>query len=374
MPNASPGQFFELDPENITKPWISIVVLNYKNWGDTIECLESLLRLDYPHFEIIVCDNDSRDGSVENIMAWALGNISPVAWHTCVTARRAPVFKPVVAHRLVPVTQVGLPRAQEDARLFVLPTGRNGGFSAGNNVGIRFAMARADVGFIWLLNNDTVVAPDALSVMVAKLEQDASIGICGAKLLNYEQPCAVQALGGARYVRWQARARALLPQDFPGLTGKNLVAAVESEMGYAIGASMLVPRRFIETVGELSESYFLYFEEIDWIRRAKGHFRLAYCPEAVVYHRLGASTGKASNSQLLWFHLSRSRIRFVVQFDPWALPIVVFLDLVDALKALLQGRKFCAKGIFQGLVDTGLRQLWALARNRQVRSTWATGG
>jgi GT2 family glycosyltransferase len=183
----------------------------------------------------------------------------------------------------------------------------------------------------------------------------------------------VQALGGARYIPWRARSRALLPADFPGLTGPKLISAVEQQMGYVIGASMLVPRVFIETVGELSESYFLYFEEIDWIRRAKGRFRMGYCEDSVVYHRLGASTGEASNSHLTWFHLSRSRVRFVAQFDPWALPLVFLLDAVDALKAFLQGRMYCAKGILGGLGDTGLRQLWALFRRRSSGSTFLRG-
>jgi GT2 family glycosyltransferase len=351
-----------------------VVVLNYRNWGDTIECLESLMRLDYPCFEIIVCDNDSQDGSVDNILAWARGDVLPVVQHSGVAAARPSCMGPAVPHRLVPVEQVGLPRQQDEVRVFIVPTGRNGGFSAGNNVGIRFAMARADVGYVWLLNNDAVVAPDALSTMVARLEQDPDIGICGSRLLNYEQPCDVQALGGARYVRWRARARMLLPSDFPGLTGVQLRSAVEARMGYAIGASMLAPRRFIETVGELSESYFLYFEEVDWIRRAEGRFRLGYCPDSVVYHRLGASTGKASNSQLLWFHLSRSRVRFVARFDPWALPFVFALDTADALKAALRGRSFCARGIWRGLTDTGLKQLWALVRRRPERPALMAGG
>lgn len=359
-------------PKGNALPFVSIVLLNYRNWGDTIECLESLLRLDYPHFEIVVCDNDSRDGSVENILAWARGELVPVALHASVTRQRPAAFGPAVRHRLVPLDEVGLPRQPDAARLFLLPTGRNGGFSAGNNVGIRFAMARADVGCIWLLNNDTVVAPDALSAMVGRLAEDPSIGICGARLLNYEQPCAVQALGGVRYVRWRARAYILMPRDFPGLSGAELVAAVEAKMGFVIGASMLVSRRFVETVGALSEVYFLYCEEPDWTRRAAGRFRLGYCADAVVYHRLGASTGSKANSELSAFHLSRSRVLFVAQFDPWALPLVFVTDAVDALKALLRGRRRRAKGLLRGLADTSLSQLLALACGRRGAASLVT--
>ena len=107
--SIEPGCSSEISVSENGRPWVSVVVLNYRNWGDTIECLESLLRLDYPCFEIIVCDNDSRDGSVENILAWARGELLPTARHAGVAATRPSGFEPLVAHRLVPTEQVGVP-------------------------------------------------------------------------------------------------------------------------------------------------------------------------------------------------------------------------------------------------------------------------
>ena len=345
-------------------PLVSIVLLNYRNAPDTIECLESLLRLDYPNFEIIVCDNDSQDGSVAMISAWARGEIAPSATHPSQTAERVPRWQSGVSWRLMQPAALGLPRLHDDPLIHLIPTGQNGGFSAGNNVGLRHALAKPEVAFIWLLNNDTVVAPDALGALVERMRQDPSIGICGARLINYEPAGGVQALGGAMYARWRARARTLMPSHVPGLHGEQLQAAVEARMSYVIGASMLVPRRFVETVGLLSEAYFLYFEELDWVRRAAGRFRLGYCDGAVVYHRLGSTTGEALNAEFSSFHLSRSRIRFVAQFDVWALPLAYAFGAYDSLKALLKGRSRRAKGIWRGLRDSSPLQLLQLYQSR----------
>ena len=209
-------------------PWISIVVLNYNNWGDTIECLESLLRLDYPHFEIVVCDNGSADGSVSHLCAWARGELLPVSRHPCVARDRGADWPSSLSFQLVRPQQAHAPRLGEATRLFILPTGRNGGFSFGNNVGIRFAQNRSDVAAVWLLNNDTAVEAGALSALVRHMQADPTIGICGSTLYDFEPPSAVQALGGARYRRWRAGARMLFATDFPDLGATALAMAVRT--------------------------------------------------------------------------------------------------------------------------------------------------
>src|ERR1700757_2392454 len=57
-------------------PRVYIVLLNWNGWRDTIECLESVLRLDYPDYKVIVCDNASSDGSMEHIRSWARGDLA----------------------------------------------------------------------------------------------------------------------------------------------------------------------------------------------------------------------------------------------------------------------------------------------------------
>jgi len=343
---------------------VGIVLLNYNNWGDTIECLESLLHLDYPNFEILVCDNDSGDQSVERIAAWARGELCPLRRHRRVPCERAPSWPPVLDHRVV-TPDADLVREYTDAtRLFILPTGRNGGFSFGNNVGIRFALLNSAVSMVWLLNNDTVVELGALSALARKVLDEPDLGICGSTLRNYEPPYAEQALGGARFHRWRGEASIISSSDFPALGGAALAARVQGDMDYVIGASMLVSRQFLERVGLMSERYFLYFEELDWARRAQGRFRLGYCPESVVYHRLGSTTGDAARNYFGAYHISRSRVLFVAKFDPWMLPSMYLMGSLDIVKALLQRRFSRARGIAAGLLSVPLREMLSLTRSR----------
>src|SRR5690606_23809149 len=117
-----------------------------------------------------------------------------------------------------------------------------------------YALARGDFDFVWLLNPDTVVRPDALRRMLEAMRRDPGMGACGCTVLYYGEPDTVQALGGARYNPWLALPRhiglgrpAAAPVDAPG---------VAARMTYVYGASMLVSRRFLEEVGLLNEEYF----------------------------------------------------------------------------------------------------------------------
>jgi len=349
---------------NSPLPRVGIVLLNFNNWGDTIECLESLLHLDYPDFEVLVCDNDSRDGSVEHIAAWARGDLCPVLRHGRVPNQRVASWPAALPCRVVAPGAPASRAASDAERFFILPTGHNGGFSFGNNVGVRFTLLNPAVSLVWLLNNDTVVDPGALLALVRRMLADPGIGICGSTLLDYTSPCNVQALGGARFNRWRGDASVIFPADYPGLTEAALAERVERDMDYVVGASMLVSRAFLDRIGLLSEQYFLYFEEPDWARRAQGQFRLGYCADSVVYHRLGSTTGDAARGFFGTYHMFRSRVIFVAQFDPWALPTMYLLCSLDVAKALLQRRFARAHGIVAGLSSVGLRELLALARSR----------
>jgi GT2 family glycosyltransferase len=147
---------------------VCIVILNWNRWRDTVECLESLFRLDYADFQVVLCDNDSIDGSVEQIQAWADGKLPDVqADHRLQDLTSPPVPKPI-RYSEYGYDEIGrmTDATNEDVPLILIRTGANRGFAGGNNVGLRYAMKRRDVEFVWLLNNDTVVCKDALTRMV----------------------------------------------------------------------------------------------------------------------------------------------------------------------------------------------------------------
>jgi GT2 family glycosyltransferase len=242
--------------------------------------------------------------------------------------------------------------------LVFIDAGRNRGFAGGVNIGVRFALTNAAVRYVWVLNNDTIVAPDCLSRMVRRMADSPAAGMCGSRILYYYQSDRVQVLGGARFRPWRgtssligslrSAAEAVDPQE------------VERSLDHLSGASMLVARKFLEDVGLMDEGYFLYFEEMDWAMRGKGRYRLAYADDAVVYHKEGASIGsshqRAKSSALSSFFMVRSRLRFTRRFYPWALPSVVAFSALLALRALVEGQREQAKAMWSALIGVSPKQ------------------
>jgi len=275
-----------------------IVILNWNGWRDTHACLESLAGLTHPNARVIVVDNASEDGSEAR-----LRELHPA--------------------------------------LTLLQSGANLGFAGGNNVGLRYALENG-AEYVWLLNNDTLVEPDALTALVDKMQREPDLGLCGSTLLYEADRNTVQALGGARYNRWLGTVEHI-GQHQPRTQSVD-ERAVEGQLSYLIGASMLASRAFLEQVGLLQDDYFLYFEELDWAARARGTFRLGYAAESVVYHKEGSSIGgtdraKTTKSYTADHYALKNRVRFTRRFYPYALP-TVYLGLVAALLNRVRRRQW----------------------------------
>lgn len=332
---------------------ISIVVLNWNGWKDTIECLESVLRLSCSDFRVVVCDNASTDGSMEKIKQWAQGEIAAEAENLLLSHLvEIPHRKPVSYIELTREEAAEAGIARHDAQLVLVQNGANLGYAAGNNVGLRYALRDAHCQFFWILNNDTSVDPDALSAMIRLMQQRPEIGLCGSLTLSYHDPNEVQAEGGMTYNRWTGRVRTHNRRRLEGLD------STPSPMDYVNGASMLASRAFLEQIGLMEESYFLYFEELDWSMRAKGKFELGYARESVIYHKEGAVSGsnrdRRKRSLLSEQFLSRNRILFSRRYFPWAVPSVLICVFMAAAFRLFWGDWKRAKTMlawaFRGLV------------------------
>jgi GT2 family glycosyltransferase len=234
-------------------PPVYILILNWNGVADTLECLESVFRSDYPSFRVIVCDNSSEDGSVEQIEAWAEGKIDvalpdgkPLSRYPCM-----PLAKPIplVIHDRCGAEKGGGP-ADTDARLVIIRNGDNLGYAAGNNVGLRYIRARDDFAFVWLLNNDTVVTPGALSALVRRMVERPEAGLCGSTLFYYDLPEKVQALGGFTYNTWFARSRPIGHERSITLPLTSLeINRIESRMFGIQGAAVFVSCAFLRDVG-----------------------------------------------------------------------------------------------------------------------------
>ena len=273
---------------------VYIIVLNYKNYKDTLMCLESLLELKYNNFSIIVIDNASNDGSSEKIMQW-IQNYS------------------------------------NNISIEFIESKFNLGYAGGNNIGIRKALQDEEMKYVWVLNNDTIVNKEALAELVMEMNSDIHIGICGSKLIYNWDRNQIQGYGG-----WYHK--------FFGMGGTVKDEKKISEIDYVIGASMFFRRKVFETTGLFSEDYFLYFEELDFSQRIKGKFKMACAINSIVFHKEGASIGSngrkpQEKSMLSDYYLIRNRILFTKKYCPLYLP-TVYIGLIYAIFNRLRRKQF----------------------------------
>jgi len=286
-------------------PKVYIILLNYKNWQDTLECLVSLNRQSYANFEAVIVDNDSGNNSLQQI-------------------------------------QTSLRDQNILYSIHYIQSQENGGFSKGNNEGLRFALSQSDGDYFWILNNDTTLDTQALECLVIKAQSDwkngLKTGLYGSKLRYHARPEIIQAVGG-RYNKWLGMLKEVgnLATDkgqFDQLVEPNVL----------VGASLFASKDFIEDVGLLGEDYFLYFEELDWAERAKRKgWRMMVVPESIVFHKQGMATqanGLQNNqkSKLSDFYYFRNRLRVTAQYFPFCLPTVYLSFMFTAMNRIRRGQ------------------------------------
>jgi GT2 family glycosyltransferase len=219
-----------------SRPRVACVVLNWNGWQDTVECLDALKACSYPNLTVVVVDNGSTNDSVNRIRA---------------------------AHPGV----------------LVLESKNNLGFAGGNNIGIRYALAHG-ADYVWLLNNDTEPAPDALSALVTKAASDKRIGAVSSVCYYADAPSHVEAWGGARVNLWIGY-------------GRNSRRPQKDEWFHSLnGTSILIARDALEDAGLLDEVFFLYWEDTEFCLRIRQRgWRIAAAADSSVLHKVNASTG-----------------------------------------------------------------------------------
>lgn len=330
---------------------VGVVLVNWRGWRDTLQALETLFAGDYVHFDAVVVDNNSGDDSVEHILAWAQGREVAVLPSLLGERVRVRAEQEAIPHTLLDESELAAPPAP--SRLTVIQAKCNGGFAAGNNLALSYLLNQGTYDYFWLLNNDAFPAPDALSHLIARAEDDPDIGMVGSTLIYAGRPDTIQATGGAEFALSGGRASHLGSELPFACLSKIDVLDVERRMAYIVGASMLVSCRFLERVGLMEESYFLYFEEIDWAERGKPTFKLGYAKSSLVYHKAGGSTQTASRrSGLAAYYIARNRLLFTRRFHPTYVPSVWRATLLDALRYVAKARWPEAKSYMRALLES----------------------
>jgi GT2 family glycosyltransferase len=315
---------------------VAVILVNWNGWRDTVECIDSLMAQDHEDFHVFIVDNDSNDDSIEHIGAWCDKPTASMTWvrHDAVRRWSDHESPPPIPYRLIDRPNTMVSPSAGACRLTFIRSGANRGFAGGCNVAVR-AAGLAAFDFFWFLNNDTVVERDALSALLLRAAADPRPGITGSTISYYDAPHIVQAMGGARMDVRSGTSRHI-GANAAGADGVPDCDAVEREMDYVMGASMLVSRDFIGEIGLMREDYFLYFEEIDWAIRGRGRFRLAYAPHSRVLHKAQASGKKAVRFSTGFYY--RNRIRFTSRFYPQHLARTKRGMFMEMLRHAARGR------------------------------------
>lgn len=266
----------------------SIIILNWNGWRDTIECLESLQRLTYPSYQIIVVDNGSTDDSVGKIKAWARGEI-PIESRFF---EYDPTTKPVqwIEYDRETAEEGGIAQEEKrtaslppNRRLVIIRTGKNLGFAGGNNVGIKYAL-RKKFEYIGLLNNDTVVECEFLTQLIVALEKDSNYIAISPKILHYAEPMKIWWAGG-RIHPWTGGSSYIGHGrlDGPQWCGIRQVDAFS-------GCCFVARSSTFQRLGLLDEDMFFGEEEFAYGWSAKKQ-KLSICVnlDSKIYHKWGSS-------------------------------------------------------------------------------------
>lgn len=252
------------------EPAFGVVILNWNNAPDTIECLDALLSVEDGPSQIVVVDNGSEDGSAELIEAWR--------------AKRP-------AHS---------PQAQS-GNVHLIRAGRNLGFAGGTNVGIDWILSNTTASHVILLNNDATVSPSFFTDLRDSLRGIITDAVVGPTI--YEDP--------ARDRVWYAGAREI---QLRALVQHEIVRPESMDSrptDFVSGCVMVISRGVIEKIGKLAECYYpAYFEDGDFCHRARNAgFPVLYAPAPVAYHKVG-STVRAANIETQLIR-AKNRLRVV---------------------------------------------------------------
>ena len=236
---------------------LSVIIVSYNTKGLTEACIKSALKEKTElNLEIIVIDNDSKDGSVEMLR-----------------------------------------RYKKSGHIRLIENDSNTGFSFANNQGIKIAKGRHAL----LLNSDTVVKKGALKTLVDFADAHDDAGVVASQLLNADgsiQPSCIHfpTVKNAILEFWFGN-KGLFEKYAPRTKKPTVVDA-------AVGASFLMTQKALKKVGMLDEKYFFYFEDIDYCRRVKrADLKVYYLPDSKVIHYHGASGKKIADPANQWRRL-----------------------------------------------------------------------
>jgi len=287
---------------------VAIIIVNFNGNDDTFLCLESLRKIRYQDFQIILIDNasDNQSGFEKEINA------------------RFP-----------------------EVKLFLEK--ENLGFSGGNNVGIKYALEN-NFDYILLLNNDTEVSKNFLDVLVDYGERNKNTGIISPKIFFHDAPNTIW-YGGGKF-SWFGGGQHM---DYMKEDGRKEEEPKKIE--YATGCAMLIKKEVFENIGLFEDAFFLYYEDTDFSLRArKSGYDILYVPKSYLWHKISRSSQKMGSPKIHYYHIRNALLLSKRNAPLWAKPFIYTWSILHYLKQILKliilpSRKESSKMIMRGIED-----------------------
>jgi len=298
-------------------PEVTIIIVNYNQKKLLISCIDSLQKINYPNIEVIIVDNGSTDGSVE-------------------------VVKKFTVHYSL-------------FNIHLIENQTNLGFAGGNNAAFSLVKGK----YVLLLNNDTKVTPDFLSILVEEMEKNSEIGVDQPKIVFFDNK-TLQA-GGSFLTDTGFLYHFGFSQKVNDPEYNQKI-----EIFSANGACMLVRKSLIEKIGLFDPDYFNYFEESDFCWRVwLAGYKIKYNPKAVIFHK-GSQTSFILGSYFMQYFSFRNRLcsliknlelKEMIKILPLHLLICIALSLVFLILGQIPRFLAIQKAIWWNIIN--LRKTWA---------------
>ncbi|MEX0610404.1 MAG: glycosyltransferase family 2 protein [Balneolaceae bacterium] len=278
-------------------PLVYIIILNWNNYEDSYRCIESVQKVNYANYKIVLVDNASTDSS---------------------------------CHKL----KLDFPE------VLIIENEINLGYSGGNNKGIELALVEK-AQFIWVLNNDTTVSKNTLKELLSTMKKDKDSGIAGCKILNTEPLNEVQVYGGGRVNYFLGTQKSL--------TKKSL------GLNYISGTSLFMKSEVVGKVGKLDEDFFMYWEDVEFSHRVKANnYNLTVASSAIIYHKNQGTFGQGNNIFFEYLYAKGAILFFRKQVAWWPISITILIT-GKIIKKVFTGQWKVLPDILRGIGE-GLNQ------------------
>ncbi len=279
---------------------VYIILLNYNGVKDTIDCISSIKKNNYNSYRIVVVDNASTDNSLEIL------------------------------------------RKEKDVYDFDLViSNKNNGFSAGNNLGIQFAL-KNKAEYILLLNNDTIVEKDFLINLLETEKKYNNDIVVTSKILYFASKNMIW-YGGGSFNKITSRVKHIGINKID-----DKINNIEKEVTFISGCCMLIPSKILLKVGLFEEKYFLYCEDTDYCcRLMKNNIKMIYNPKSIIYHKVNGSTKKISN-MITYYNVRNKKLiikLYINGFKKFFANIYFYMEILKRIILNEYDWKICLKAL-----------------------------